>query len=324
MAASFASASGQIAESPPAPPDAGLPAGTRAVALGWITPDRLLLSGVSSSGNRPLRGLVDYDLAARLAAPLLADLPLSAAAASPHVALFGADASSGLPAGLYRLDLATRSRAFVFPQGPARLGYQRERDAFLVTLAGANLLLPADPTQPPLSLPEGLALPAPTGPAIAYRQPNRLLVAPTLDAAPATVELDSASPLVWNGDGTALFGIDPIDGTPSALPGGLIAIQPGGPIAALDPDAVPGALAELTPRALIVLADRAVELRERPLADSALLATLNGDESVAALRGRNRAGSWVKAQLGDGREGWLRTDALTTSLIPSELPILHD
>jgi hypothetical protein len=263
-------------------------------------------------------------LAARIAAPLLADLPLSAAAASPHVALFGADASSGLPAGLYRLDLATRSRAFVFPQVPARLGYQRERDAFLVTLAGANLLLPADPTQPPLSLPEGLALPAPTGPAIAYRQPNRLLVAPTLDAAPATVELDSASPLVWNGDGTALFGIDPIDGTPSALPGGLIAIQPGGPIAALDLDAVPGALAELTPRALIVLADRAVELRERPLADSALLATLNGAESIAALRGRNRAGSWVKAQLGDGREGWLRTDALTTSLIPSELPILHD
>ncbi len=316
MATSFASASGRVAGSPPAPLESGLPAGTQTVSLGWITPDRLLLSGVQPSGDGPLHGLADYDFGTRTATTLLADLSITAAAASPQMALFGAAGTSGLPPGLYRFDLATRRRAFVSPEVPVDLHYVRERDLFLVTLAGANLLLPANATQASFSQPEGIPLPAPTGPAIAYRQSDQLLVAPALDAVPFGVPVDPASTLAWSADGNTLY----ILGA-----SGLLAVQPtSGSIVTLDPEAVPDALAGLMSRALTILADRAVELREQPADDAVLLATLAGDEPVSALLGRNRAGDWVKVQLGDGREGWLRTAALTTSLIPTELPILRD
>lgn len=324
MMASFASASGATQDIPPWPLSLNLAPGQGWVLIGWQTADRILFSGDDPDGAA---GLFVYDCRTASVRPLLpADAVLRPPAydpASDTAAFIVPETSTQMVPGLYRLDVPSGTRTLVQPGDFSGVTWAVSLQAFLVEEPSGTLLLPVDPALPITPLPQGDFRPAPDGRALAILGERG--DEPTLSVLP-----DSRSNLVfaWNGlisgpawspDGQHVYfvSLDP-------LRPGLMQVQAEtGARTVLDETATGDVLQVIAPHPVTVLADIEVPLCASPACD-VITATLAGDESISALTGRSRAGDRLAIRLADGREGWVASAVLTTSLDVGGLAILGE
>ncbi len=331
MMKTFASASGRTIDSDPIPLDLALPPGQAWIFLGWDGPDRFFYSG-QRDGEPLLRGLYIYDAETGAVNFLLPpEARLLPPAFDPGsrallVALTGGD--GGTP-GLYRIDPDTGTRAFLMPIPPAieAVRWEPALAGFVIVAANESRLFRMSELPFTIPLPAGMPFPAPTGEAIVFRTPGvELALSVRLDAPAQVIWSGESTPPLWSPSGEAAYSI--ISGAPAPginITPGLLSIPGDGsaPVT-LDAEAVPGVLFWISPREIAVLADSRIALRAGPSDDAAIYSVLRGDEPLARLRGRNRAGNWLLVELSDGRSGWMLAGQLTFSGVSDALPILAD
>ena len=333
MMVSFASESGRVPSAGPAALDltspddgGGVREGEEWVFVGWQTPDRFLYS--AHDARTGAEGLYVYDCQAGAAAPLLPPTAITPPAfdAASGMAVFAVpQAAAGMESGVYRLDTWRGAVTRILPGSAESVHWLPGLSAFSINQAGSISLLPPDAPAVTATLNwQGMVFPAPRGEQLAYYRSGGFMQGPALAAAsgptaPPNLVWEGVSSLpVWSPDGHMIYAIVS-DGAAHSL---IASADGAGEYTVLDPRARPDVLLMLVPREVAVFADVEIPLRERPADSAAIQATLDGDEPITRLRGRNRAANWLMIRLADGREGWVQTAALTTSGAIESLPIL--
>ncbi len=330
LMATFASASGSTQDTSPQPLPLNLPSGRGWIFVGWQTPDRFVYSAAGPAGAS---GLFVYDCYSESVSILLpAETALLPPAYDPAgdtivfvVPETGASPGPGVVPGLYRLHVASGIRTLIRPGAFTGVTLAASLEAFLVAGQDVTLLLPVDPARPTITLPAGDILPAPIGQALAVIRTDDGDEGPTLSVIP---QPGARPDFAWNGeiagpawspDGQSIYFVsrDP------QRPGLMQIAAESGARTALDETATGDVLHVVAPRAVTVFADVAVPLCASA-ACAVTTATLAGDEAIAAVTGRNRAGDRLAIRLADGREGWVAAAALTTSLDVNTLTILAE